>query len=254
MKHRMPISNISERSPFRRALRRLLRLIIRLAFSTLSRLEIVGSENIPQHGPLLIAANHFHFADPLAIIRAFPGPLEFVGGSRMPFAPFIVRALPKLWGYHAVHRGTGARDALRGAEDVLFARGVVGIFPEGGSWASVLRPARPGTAFLAVRTGARILPVGIDGLVDLFPSLLHGHRAVVTVRIGEVFGPFSASGRGRERRIQLDEIGETIMKRIAQLIPPERRGYFSPDPEIRAAAKGTEIYPWARRQEDGQES
>jgi len=219
----------------------------------LTRLEIVGSENIPQQGPLLIVANHFHFADPLALIRAFPGPLEFIGGSEMPFAPRLVRALPKLWGYHAVHRGTGARDALRGAEDVLSAGGVVGIFPEGGSWASVLRPARPGTAFLAVRTGARILPVGIDGLVDLFSSLFRGKRARVTVRIGEAFGPFAASGRGRQRRIQLDEIGETIMKRIALLIPPERRGYYSTDAQVRAAAKGTEIYPWATRRTDEQE-
>jgi 1-acyl-sn-glycerol-3-phosphate acyltransferase len=224
-----------------------LRYAIRFVFRLLTRLEIVGAEKIPQDGPLLVVANHFHFADPLALIRVFPEPLEFIGGAQMPFAPRIVRALPKLWGYHAVHRGTGSRDALRGAEEVLRSGGAVGIFPEGGSWASVLRPARPGTAFLAVRTGARILPVGIDGLVDLFPSLFHGRRARVTVRIGDVFGPFEASGRGRERRRQLDEIGERIMKRIARLLPQERRGYYSTDPDVRAAAKGTEIYPWARR-------
>ena len=34
------------------------------------------------------------------------------------------------------------------------------------------------------------------------------------------------------------------MKRIAELIPEGRRGHFSDDPDIRAAAKGTEIYPW----------
>ncbi len=242
------------RGPLRRAVRRLLRLIIRCMFRLLTRLEIVGAENIPQHGPLLIAANHFHFVDPVALIRAFVGPLEFIGGAQMPFAPRIVRVLPKLWGYHAVHRGTGARDALRGAEHVLSAGGVVGIFPEGGSWASVLRPARPGTAFLAVRTGARILPVGIDGLVDLFSALFRGRRTRVTVRIGEPFGPFEVTGRGRVRRIQLDKIGETIMKRIALLIPPERRGYYSADVNVRAAAKGTEIYPWARGRTNEQET
>ncbi|MCD6494902.1 1-acyl-sn-glycerol-3-phosphate acyltransferase [Candidatus Bipolaricaulota bacterium] len=250
----MSISQSNSRGPARRAIRRLLRLIIHCAFRLLTRLEIVGAEKIPHQGPLLIVANHFHFADPLALIRVFPGPLEFIGGAQMPFAPRLVRALPKLWGYHAVHRGTGARDALRGAEDVLRAGGAVGIFPEGGSWASVLRPARPGTAFLAVRTGARILPIGIDGLVDLLPALFRGHRARVIVHIGEAVGPFEASGRGRERRIQLDEIGETIMKCIAPLIPPERRGYYSTDPQVRAAAKGTEIYPWATRRTDEQET
>jgi len=250
----MSISDGSFRGPIRRATRFFLRLIIRCVFRFLTRLEIVGAENIPQDGPLLVAANHFHFVDPLVLIRALPKPLEFIGGTQMPFAPRLVRALPKLWGYHAVHRGTGARDALRNAEAVLNVGGVVGIFPEGGSWASVLRPARPGTAFLAVRTGARILPVGIDGLLDLFSSLPRGRRARVRVCIGEAFGPFQADGRGRERRVQLDEIGETIMKRIAPLIPPERRGYYSADARVRAAAKGTEIYPWARRSTDEQES
>jgi hypothetical protein len=66
----------------------------------------------------------------------------------------------------------------------------------------------------------------------------------VKVCIGKVFGPFSTSGRGKERREQLDEIGHTIMRKIADLIPPEKRGYYSDDPAIREAAKGTEIYPW----------
>ncbi len=250
----MSILQSNLRGHGRRAVRRVLRFCIRCIFRFMMRLEIVGAENVPQHGPLLIAANHFHFVDPLALIRAFPGPLEFIGGAEMPFAPRLVRALPKLWGYYAVHRGTGARDALRSAEDALSAGGVVGIFPEGGSWASVLRPARPGTAFLAVRTRARILPVGIDGLVEFFPSLLRGRRACVRVRIGEAFGPFEANGRGWQRRIQLDEIGESIMKHISLLIPPERRGYYSMDARVRAAAKGTEVYPWARRRTDEQET
>ena len=124
-------------------------------------------------------------------------------------------------------------------------RGILGVFPEGGSWAAVLRPPRPGAAFLAARTGARLLPMGFDGLIDIFPRLRRGQRAHATVRIGKPFGPFSAEGRGRERRRQLNEIGHQIMRHIAELIPAERRGHYSDDPAIRAAAKGTEIYPWA---------
>jgi hypothetical protein len=43
----------------------------------------------------------------------------------------------------------------------------------------------------------------------------------------------------------LDEIGHEIMRHIAEMLPPEKRGHYSNDPVIRAAAKGTEIYPWA---------
>jgi len=134
---------------------------------------------------------------------------------------------------------------LRAAEAVLAQDGILGIFPEAGSWATVLRPPRPGAAFLAVRTGARILPMGFDGLPDVFPRLRKGRRARVTVRIGRPFGPFHATGRGQARRQQLDAIGHEIMRHIAELIPPEWRGHYSEDPAVRAAAQGTEIYPWA---------
>jgi 1-acyl-sn-glycerol-3-phosphate acyltransferase len=127
---------------------------------------------------------------------------------------------------------------------VLEQNGVLGIFPEAGNWATVLRPARPGAAFLAVRTGVQILPMGFAHLNEIFPSLREGKRAHITIRIGKPFGPFHAEGRGRARRSELEAIGHKIMGRIAELIPPEKRGHYSDDPAIRAAAQGTEIYPW----------
>ena len=231
--------------PRRRLIRSLLRQLSHAAFAVLTDLQIIGQENLPGEGPLLVVANHFSYIDPVAMVRATPWPLEFVGGFQMPNAPASVTWLPKVWGYYPVFRGTGSRYALRAAEAVLAQDGVLGIFPEAGSWATVLRPPRPGAAFLAVRTEARILPMGFDGLPDVFPRLRKGRRARVTIRIGKAFGPFRATGRGRARRQQLDAIGHEIMECIAELIPPERRGHYSEDPAIRAAAQGTEIYPWA---------
>jgi 1-acyl-sn-glycerol-3-phosphate acyltransferase len=231
--------------PRRRLIRSLLRQLSHAAFAVLTDLQIIGQGNLPERGPLLVVANHFSFIDPVAMVRATPWPLEFVGGFQMPNAPASVTWLPKVWGYYPVFRGTGSRYALRAAEAVLAQDGILGIFPEAGSWATVLRPPRPGAAFLAFRTGARILPMGFDGLPDVFPRLRKGRRARVTVRIGKPFGPFHATGRGQARRQQLDAIGHEIMQCIAELIPPERRGHYSEDPAVRAAAQGTEIYPWA---------
>jgi 1-acyl-sn-glycerol-3-phosphate acyltransferase len=226
-------------------IRAVLRRLSAFALGTLTDIEILGRENLPPSGPLLLVGNHFSFIDPVAMIRATPWPLEFVGGFNNPSAPPIVTWIPKVWGRYPVFRGTGSRYALRGAEAVMAQNGVLGIFPEGGSWAPVLRPPRPGAAFLAARTEARLLPMGFDGLIDVFPRLRKGRRAKVTVRIGKPFGPFDATGRGRKRRRQLEQIGHQIMGRIAGLIPPERRGFYSDDPKIREAAKGAEIYPWA---------
>jgi 1-acyl-sn-glycerol-3-phosphate acyltransferase len=238
------------RYPRRRVIRTLLRPLVNGAFFTLSDLMIDGRENLPKSGPRLIAANHFSFVDPAAMIRATaPWPIEFVGGTVLPNAPPMVRWIPNVWGRYKVIRGGNSRYALRAAEAVLNQEGVLGIFPEGGNWATVLRPARPGVAFLAARTGATIVPMGFDGLTEVFPSLRKGRRARATVRIGKPIGPFSVSGRGRKRRRQLDEIGHEIMRRIAELIPPEKRGFYSDDPAIREAAKGTEIYPWENEPE-----
>ena len=212
----------------------------------LARLRIEGSENVPDSGPLLVVANHFHFVDPVAVIRVMPWPLEFIGGSRMPNAPTGVKWLASLWGTHRVRRAGSSRQALKAAESVLKTGGILGIFPEGGSWATVLRPARPGAAYLAVRTGATILPVGIDGLTELFTSFLRLRRARVTVRIGEPFGPFEPVTAGRAGREEIDRIGETIMHKIAELIPAERHGVFSEDLDARVAAAEAAVYPWDR--------
>jgi 1-acyl-sn-glycerol-3-phosphate acyltransferase len=236
------------RYPRRLVIRRTAKLFARAAFSLLCDFHIEGRENLPDSGPLLVVANHFSFIDPVALVRTLPYPLEFVGGAEFPHAPKIVQFLPKLYGYYPVFRGTGSRFALRAAEKILEQDGVIGIMPEGGSWAEVLRPARPGAAFLASRSNARILPLGIHGLNEIFPVEL-GKKPDVFVRIGKPMGPFSASGRGREKRQQLDEIGQKIMQAIAALLPDRFRGYLAEDPSVRAAAQGTEVYPWKHQVE-----
>lgn len=241
----MPV-NLEFRYPRRVVLRKFLRLLTVIAFNLLSDFLVEGNENLPRNGPLLVVGNHFSFIDPVSVVRIAPWPIDFVGGFDFPHAPPIVKWIPKVWGYYPLFRGTGSTYALRAAETVLQQNGVLGIFPEGGNWAKVLRPPRPGAAFLADRTGALLLPVGIDGLTDVFPALREGKRAHVTIKIGKPFGPFEAEGRGRNRREQLDEFGHEIMKKIAELIPPEKRGHYSDDPAIREAAKGTEVYPWAQ--------
>jgi 1-acyl-sn-glycerol-3-phosphate acyltransferase len=234
-------------TPGRRLLRTFLQALSVPVFGALTDLEITGRENLPKSGPLMVVGNHFSFIDPVCLVRLSPWQIEFLGGADMPHAPLWTRLIPILWGYHPLYRGTGAADSLKAAVEILKHGGVLGIFPEAGNWATVLRPARPGGAFIAVQSGAPILPVGLVGLNDVFPSLSKRRRAKIQFNIGKPFGPFTATGSGRERRRQLDEIGHEMMRHISELIPPERRGHYSDDPEIRAAAKGTEIYPWANK-------
>lgn len=230
----------------RRPIRLFLQWLAKVAFALLTNLEVEGQENFPEKGPLLMVGNHFSMVDIAAFVRAAPYPVEFIGGAVFANVPGFMSIFPRLWGYLPVHRGTGSRFALKQAEKVLNNDGVLAIFPEGGSHARMLRPARPGTAFMAVRSKARVIPIGLVGMDTVFESLAKFRRARVHIRIGEPFGPFEVTSRGREKRKQLDEIGDQIMQSIADLIPPEKHGYLSDDPKLRAAVMD---YPWENQVE-----
>ncbi len=87
---------------------------------------------------------------------------------------------------------------------------------------------RPGAAFLAVRSGASILPIAFVGTELAQQNIRRLRRAAVSMRIGPVFGPLKITdGRhGHARRQQLDEYGHEMMRHLARLLPPENRGPY----------------------------
>ncbi len=223
--------------------RSILKGLISLALHTFSDFEVIGAENIPDKGPLIITGNHFSFSDSIAMLHICPPSIEMFSGANPAFTPWWGKLLPRLWGVLYVYRGTGSRQAIRDAEYVLNQNGFFGIFPEGGAWAEMIRPARPGAAYLAARTGARILPVGFTGFNEVLP-LRFKNQSKVTIRVGKPYGPITVTGRGQERREQLDELGDRIMKEIAELLPDHLRGKFSSDPIVQERAKEVAAYPW----------
>lgn len=222
----------------------MLQFLARLTFKAITDLEIEGKENFPKSGPLIMVGNHFSFIDPMAFVSLAPWPMDFIGGAVTPHAPKIVRFIPRLWGFLPVYRGTGSTYALKEAQKILNKGGVVGIFPEGGSWAQTLRNARPGAALLTSRANAPLIPIGLINLHNVIPSLKKFRRARIRFKIGKPFGPFTTTGSAFEKRQQLDEIGHEIMKKIAELLPPEQCGLYSSDPKVRADAVGSDYYPW----------
>lgn len=87
---------------------------------------------------------------------------------------------------------------------------------------------QPGVAFLAVTSGAPILPVAMLGTNQIVANLQRQRRTSVKMTIGPVFGPLTIdeSGSKAERRHELDAHAEEFMHRIAALMPPENRGPY----------------------------
>lgn len=242
-----PSKKISSEELQKRApVRKFMQWLAKIAFLLLTDLTIEGEDNFPEKGPLLMVGNHFSMVDIPAFVRAAPYPVEFIGGAVFANAPKVLAFLPRMWGYLPVFRGTGSHFALREAEKVLNNDGVLAIFPEGGSHGRMLRKPRPGPAFLAARTGARILPIGLIGMDEVFSSLAKFRRHKVTIRIGEPFGPYVVEEKGKARRERLEEIGDEMMQRIADLIPAEKHGYLSDDPKLRAEVVE---FPWDKAKE-----
>lgn len=239
---------MSEEFPYPRfqARRRFFKLVDAILFKMFAQVEIIGKENLPTKGPIMVVANHFSFADPSLLIHILPWHLEFLAGTNHPGAPNkLIGNMPKLWGVYKVHRGTSSRYAFKAASAIMEQGGILGIFPEGGVWATVLRPARPGVPLMAATSQAPILPIGIDGMDKMFPLKFNlFRRTKITIRVGKPFGPFEVTGRGKERRTQLDDIGDEIMRKISELLPAEKRGLWADDPTLVEEAKAVSEYPW----------
>ena len=197
------------------------------AFTIGSRLTVHGRENIPPSGPVIVAVNHTHNMDPAIIGVIMPWQVRFLAKRELVTAGNAAsRWLVKHWGLIPMARERLDREAFRTAQDHLDGGGAIGMFPEGTrSRDGVLSRARPGTGFLAVTSGAPVLPVGIQGAAHVGHNPLEAiRRPHLVARIGPLLD-FSdvASSRPDDR---FERATEEIMRAIAALLPEHMRGYY----------------------------
>mgnify|MGYP001157867829 FL=1 len=217
--------------PRRRLIRRILQGLIIVASAALTEYHIEGKENLPKDGPLLIVGNHFHFLDSIGPIRSTNYLIEFINDLEMPNAPASMRFLPSLWGTLKILQGSPNLESMRAAEAILTQGGVLGIFPEGHVHPAPLGKPLPGAAFLALRSGAPILPISTysEDSWDLFGTLRKKkRRARVISRIGKPFGPLANGSLSKvPLREEVKAAGWEIMSHIAELLPHHARGIYA---------------------------
>lgn len=131
-------------------------------FKFIMRWQVTGQENIPAEGPLIVMANHVSHLDPPAVGCALTRQVHFMAKKELFINPVVSWVFHKI-GTFPVKRGKPDRSALKKALSILKEKCVLGIFPEGGTNRSgKLLDARPGAVMIAHRSGAPVLPVGIN--------------------------------------------------------------------------------------------
>ncbi len=206
-----------------------LRWLMRAMTSTylIGLFRVVGAENVPRTGPLIVCPSHSGTLDPPLVPAFAPRSDSWNMAKSEYFKGGIVEVLFR-W-YHAfpVVRHTADRAALKRSFDLLKAGHALIIYPEGTRVDSgVLANPEPGAGFIAQKAGCLVVPVGLSGTRECLPKGAHWPRRVpVTVTFGKPF--LVASKRPDGTRVSHQEAADAIMVEIAELLPAQQRGAFS---------------------------
>ncbi len=158
-----------------------------------------GKDRVPRAGAVIVVANHVGFIDGPVLHGVIPRPSHFLISEHM----FRGALTLLLRGAGQIRVDIGGRSALSAGLEVLRRDGVVGMFPEGTRGAGRADAVHGGAAWLALRSGAPILPTTIVGTrhsgepVGVWPA----PRRRILVEFGvpvEVSPPDDMKGRARQ--------------------------------------------------------
>jgi 1-acyl-sn-glycerol-3-phosphate acyltransferase len=151
------------------------------------RLTFLGRERVPREGGIIIASNHESYVDPVILAMGLPldRKIHFMAKAEL-WKNGVVAYLVEAVGTFPVQRGAADRAAIQFATGLLEKGEVVGIFPQGTRHhppgLAGLEEGAGGTALIAMRSGAAVVPVGIYGNDRIIPEgarFVHFPRLVV---------------------------------------------------------------------------
>ncbi|MFT9847541.1 lysophospholipid acyltransferase family protein [Aneurinibacillus sp. REN35] len=187
------------------------RRIFRGIFGGLYRWQVIGRENIPDGEGLVLCANHVSNWDPLLLGCGIERQVHFMAKAELFRIPGIA-ALITDFGTFPIKRGASDRQAIRKALEIVQEGKVLGIFPEGKrnrTGEPVMGTALPGAAMIALKSGARIIPVAIMGPYRLFSGIKIIYGEPVDLKA-------AVEGKGNAERTQA--AAEIIQQEIQKLL------------------------------------
>ncbi len=199
------------------------RTVLDPVFSFLWDIEVHRLDRIPVRGGAIVAPNHLSVFDHFVLGAALPRRITFVGKAEYMDSWKTKYTFPAL-GMVPIDRsgGSTAQAALDTAAQILEAGELFGIYPEGTrSRDGDLHRGHTGVARLALCTGCPILPVGLQGTLEVQPPDARAPRPFrrLRVRVGRPITPRRPSGStdAVTDRLLLRSITDEVMFEIAQL-------------------------------------
>ncbi len=191
------------------------------AAKSIGRMTVIGRENIPRKGGVMVCGNHVSYADPPVLGAACPRPLHYMAKIEL----FRVPVLGKLieWvGAFPVQQRTADRAALKKAVEYLEKGEAVGMFPEGQRvFGGQLGEPLPGVGMIVLRAKAPVVPAALIDTARFLPPHKFFPRFA---RVKVVFGkPLDLSDLyDKPGREAVEEVGNRIMSAIRELIEKHR--------------------------------
>jgi 1-acyl-sn-glycerol-3-phosphate acyltransferase len=178
------------------------------------RLAIVGLEKIDPRQSYVFVANHRSYMDTPVVLASIPVEFRFFAKKGLFLIPFLGTHLKRA-GHLPVVRGdarASVKSLTMGARLIRERKISLLLFPEGGRSRAGMREFKEGAAYIAIKAGIPIVPLGIVGTRDVLPMGSNYVRAGhVTLRIGD---PIPTSGMTLHDRARLNE---SLARRVTEL-------------------------------------
>lgn len=196
---------------WKKFVRKFVKGFLRTLYKITFRMEITGEENktkAGENGGYIICANHVNFLDAVAVVVFSKEKIRFIGKYDLARVG-IIRWLEHLFDVIPIKRNTQDLEAMKRCLKALKNKEILGIFPEGTrKGMEKHQKVKNGAAFMAIKSGVPVVPVGISGEFKPFKK--------VYITYGEPIDMSKYKIKGKEKEGQ-EQATKEIMDNIVML-------------------------------------